>query len=357
MNLQRYSRQTILKDFGPAGQEKLARSKVLVVGAGGLGVPVLTYLNAMGVGTLGLIDNDIISVSNLHRQVLYGESDIGKSKVAVAIEKLEAQNSETSLMGYRSFLSIENALEIIREYDMVVDASDNFPTRYLINDACVILKKPFVYGALHGFEGQVSVFNFLQGPTYRCLFKNMPRPAEIPSCEENGVLGIMPGIVGNFQAMETIKVITGIGDVLSGKLLLYNGLDQSLTKIKFPRINKNLEIEALKSTYDFECKVPVTAIGALEFELLHSREDIACIDVRTRSEFDVFHLPKTVNIPLAEMEKRINEISANGPVYIICQSGVRSHQAVAILRELQPRTTFINVKGGINNLHAYAAKY
>ncbi|MCJ7466759.1 MAG: HesA/MoeB/ThiF family protein [Maribacter sp.] len=357
MNSTRYSRQTILKDFGPVGQEKLARAKVLVVGAGGLGVPVMTYLNAMGVGTLGLVDNDIVSASNLHRQVLYGESDIGKSKVAVAIEKLNAQNSETLLTGYPTFLTTENALEIIREYDMVVDASDNFPTRYLINDACVILKKPFVYGALHGFEGQVSVFNFQQGPTYRCLFKNMPRPAEIPSCEENGVLGIIPGIVGNFQAMETIKVITGIGEVLSGKLLLYNGLDQSLTKIKFSRLNKNLDIEALKSTYDFDCQVPVSAIGAPEFELLHSSEDVVCIDVRTRSEFNAFHLPKTVNIPLAEMETRINEISANGPVYVICQSGVRSHQAVATLRELQPKTTFINVKGGINNLNAYATKY
>ncbi len=359
MNLARYARQTILKDFGQVGQEKLAQAKVLVVGAGGLGVPVMTYLNAMGIGILGLIDNDSVSESNLHRQVLYTESDIGKSKVTAALEKLKAQNSETILKGYQTFLSTENALEIIGEYDIVVDATDNFPTRYLINDACVILKKPFVYGALHGFEGQVSVFNYLKGPTYRCLFKNMPRPAEIPNCEENGVLGIIPGIVGNLQALEIIKMLTDIGEVLTGRLLLYNGLDQSITKIKFDSVASNLEIVALQPSYDFECNVlvPVPAIGAHEFELLFAREDVVCIDVRTRPEYEAFHLPKSVNIPLDEMNIRVTEIQAKGPVYVICQSGIRSYQAVAHLRELQPRTPFINVKGGINNLIGYATKH
>ncbi len=357
MNLARYARQTILKDFGQAGQEKLALSKVLVVGAGGLGVPVMTYLNAMGIGLLGLIDNDIVSASNLHRQVLYTESDIGKSKVTVALEKLKAQNSETIHKGYHTFLSTENALEIIGEYDIVVDATDNFPTRYLINDACVILKKPFVYGALHGFEGQVSVFNYLKGPTYRCLFKDMPRPAEIPNCEEHGVLGIIPGIVGSLQALEVIKSLTGIGEVLAGRLLLYNGLDQSITKIKFDRVDSNLEIVALQPSYDFGCNIPVPAIGAPEFELLLAHEDVVCIDVRTRPEYEAFHLPKSVNIPLDEMKTRVTEIHAKGPVYVICQSGIRSYQAVAMLRELQPRTPFINVKGGINNLIGYATEH
>ncbi|NND79826.1 MAG: HesA/MoeB/ThiF family protein, partial [Maribacter sp.] len=249
MNLERYKRQTILKDFGPECQLKLAQSKVLVVGAGGLGIPVLTYLNAMGVGTLGIVDIDEVSISNLHRQVLYNENDIGQSKVTVAIKKLQKQNSDTNLIALKTFLIRDNALDIIKDYDLVVDASDNFPTRYLINDACVILKKPFVYGALHSFEGQVSVFNYLGGPTYRCLFPNMPSANELPDCNEHGVLGITPGIVGNLQALETVKVLTGIGEVLSGKLLLFNGLNQSFQKIKFSPIPANLNITMLQMAY------------------------------------------------------------------------------------------------------------
>ena len=210
MNQERYTRQTILKGFGPEGQQKLAEAKVLVVGAGGLGVPVLTYLNAMGVGKIGIVDNDVVSITNLHRQVLYAQSDVGQSKVMAALVKLKAQNPATNLVVYNSFLDTKNALEIVAEYDVVVDTSDNFPTRYLVNDACVILKKPFIYGALHGYEGQVSVFNYQGGPTYRCLFPKMPMENEVPNCNEHGVLGIIPGIIGNLQALETVKVITGI---------------------------------------------------------------------------------------------------------------------------------------------------
>ena len=224
MNRERYTRQTTLKGFGQEGQQKLADAKVLVIGAGGLGVPVLTYLNAMGVGTIGIMDSDTVSITNLHRQVLYGQSDVGQSKVISALEKLKAQNSDTEIVVYDTFLTTKNALEVIADYDVVVDTSDNFPTRYLVNDACVILNKSFVYGALHGYEGQVSVFNYEDGPTYRCLFPNMPNENEVPNCNEHGVLGIIPGIIGNLQALETIKVITGIGEALSGKLLVFDGI-------------------------------------------------------------------------------------------------------------------------------------
>ena len=208
MNQERYTRQTILKGFGFEGQDKLANAKVLIIGAGGLGVPVITYLNAMGVGKIGIVDNDTVALTNLHRQVLYGQDDIGELKVNTALKKLKTQNDATTIEAYKTFINPKNALEIIENYDLVVDTSDNFPTRYLVNDTCVILKKPFVYGALHGYEGQVSVFNYKGGPTYRCLFPHMPKENEVPNCNEHGVLGIIPGIIGNLQALEAIKAVS-----------------------------------------------------------------------------------------------------------------------------------------------------
>ncbi len=249
MKNERYIRQVQLPDFGEEGQRRLKEASVLVIGLGGLGIPVIQYLNAMGLGRLGMVDQDQVATSNLHRQVLYDEADVGQSKVSVCIRKLSIQNPETILEGHQCFLNPDNALEIIRSYDLVVDASDNFPTRYLVNDACVLLNKPLVYGALHGFEGQVSVFNYNGGPTYRCLFPNMPGMSEIPNCDENGVLGILPGIIGNFQALEAVKVITGKGMVLSGKLLLYNGLHPSLHSINFSKKPDNLNITALRDSY------------------------------------------------------------------------------------------------------------
>jgi len=357
MNLERYKRQTILKDFGAESQLKLAQSKVLVVGAGGLGIPVLTYLNAMGVGTLGIVDTDEVSLSNLHRQVLYGENDIGQSKVTVAVKKLKNQNSDTNLIALKTFLIRDNALDIIKDYDLVVDASDNFPTRYLINDACVILKRPFVYGALHSFEGQVSVFNYQGGPTYRCLFPNMPSANELPNCDEHGVLGIIPGIVGNLQALEVVKVLTGIGEVLSGKLLLYNGLEQNLHKIKFSCNPMNLKIEALQSEYVSDCAMVLNAIEASDFEVLLRSDTIQTIDVRTFQEYERFHLKNTLNHPLMEIDNWKLHINFDEPVYLICQSGVRSLKAQLYLQKYQPQANFINVKGGINNLESYAAKH
>jgi len=320
MNQERYTRQTILKGFGLEGQKKLAKAKVLVIGAGGLGVPVLTYLNAMGVGKIGIVDNDVVSITNLHRQVLYGEGDVGESKVIAALEKLKAQNPDSELIVYNTFLTTKNALEIIADYDIVVDTSDNFPTRYLVNDACVILSKPFVYGALHGYEGQVSVFNYQDGPTYRCLFPNMPKENEVPNCNEHGVLGIIPGIIGNLQALEAVKVITGIGEVLSGKLLIFDGLNQSYQKIKFKLQSENLEIKKLQDFYEWNdpCEI-VPTIDAEELESLLI-DNAQIIDVRTLEEFKNYHLPKSIHIPLNELEAKSNNINFLLPVYFLCQS-------------------------------------
>ncbi len=357
MNPERYKRQTLLKDFGPESQKKLSGAKVLVVGAGGLGIPVLTYLNAMGVGTIGIVDNDVVSMSNLHRQVLYNESDIGESKVFQAIHRLKGQNSETRFIAHECYLSLENVLGILESYDVIVDASDNFPTRYLINDACVILKKTFIYGALHGFEGQISVFNHRGGPTYRCLFPFMPKVGEVPNCNEHGVLGVIPGIVGNLQALEAVKVITGIGDPLSGTLLLFNGLATSFQKIQFKANPENLKHTKMQTNYNFECEATYESISADGLIKLMETGALQVIDVRSPEEFDVFHLSDSLNIPLPELEVRKNEINLSSPIYFLCQSGVRSQQALQQFLNYQPKATLVNVAGGINNFTNYAAKY
>ncbi len=345
----RYIRQTSLKDFGSDGQQKLKNSRVLVVGIGGLGIPVLQYLNAMGVGTLGMVEQDIVDISNIQRQVMYSESDIGKSKLEVAHEKLVVQNSETCFKIYDTFLTRDNALDIIAGYDLVVDASDNFPTRYLINDTCVILNIPFIYGALHGFEGQISVFNFDSGPTYRCLFPKMPSNKEVPNCNDNGVLGVIPGIVGNLQALEAVKVITGIGEVMSGMLLLFNGLNQSYQKIKLKLNPSNLNITQLQESYETPGCSSLAAITVEDLQqLIDTKTSLQIIDVRTLEEFVTSHLPKTKNIPLDELEVRGHEMDFNQPVYFLCQSGARSQIAQEQMQLEFPETEFISILGGIN---------
>lgn len=348
MNQERYARQTILKGFGTEGQKKLADAKVLVIGAGGLGVPVFTYLNAMGVGKIGIMDNDTVSITNLHRQVLYGRSDLGQSKVVTALAKLKAQNDDSELVVYNTFLSTKNALEIIADYDIVVDASDNFPTRYLVNDACVILNKPFVYGALHGYEGQVSVFNYNGGPTYRCIFSSMPKENEVPNCNEHGVLGIIPGIIGSLQALEAIKVITGIGEVLSGKLLLFNGLDQSYQKIGFKVKPENLEISELQEFYEWNdpCEI-VPTIDATQLSKLFA-ENAQIIDVRTIEEFENYHLPNAIHIPLDTLENSLTKINFSIPVYLLCQSGKRSEIALKQMQKQYPESPLFSILGGLN---------
>lgn len=348
MNENRYSRQTILKGFGIEGQKKLASARVLVIGAGGLGVPVLTYLNAMGVGTIGIVDGDEVSLSNLHRQVLYGNDDVGQLKTIKALEKLKAQNNATEIKVYSTYLSTENALELFTEYDLIIDTSDNFPTRYLVNDACVILKKPFIYGALHGYEGQVSVFNYEDGPTYRCLFPNMPKENEVPNCNEHGVLGIIPGIIGNLQVLEAVKVLTGIGEVLSGKLLIFDGLNQSYRKMKFKQKPENLQIEELQDFYEWHdpCEI-IPTVKAKEIQNL-ILDNAQIIDVRTKEEYEANHLPNSKHIPLNELDHNFDEIDFSIPVYLLCQSGKRSETALRQLQKKYPNSSLYSIFGGLN---------
>lgn len=237
----RYDKQIALPEVGEAGQKKLARAKVLVVGTGGLGCPVLQYLAAAGVGTIGIVDGDEVNETNLHRQVLYTNSDVGKPKVQVAAERLKQLNPEVEIQTFSEFLTAGNAMNIVANYDLIVDATDNFVARYRINDVCVKLGKPFVYGAIHRFEGQVSVFNYKGGPTYRCLFPDKPAESQIPNCNETGVLGVLPGIIGTHQATEVLKIILGIGEVLSGKLMTLNLLTNSTRTFEFSRNDEQVQ--------------------------------------------------------------------------------------------------------------------
>ncbi|MCB9204127.1 MAG: HesA/MoeB/ThiF family protein [Flavobacteriales bacterium] len=237
----RYNKQIALPEVGEAGQQKLAEANVLVVGAGGLGCPVLQYLVAAGIGTIGIVDGDVVNETNLHRQVLYTKSDVGKPKVEVAAERLDQLNPEVIINTYSEFLTAKNAMDIVANYDLIVDATDNFAARYRINDVCVKLDKPFVYGAIHRFEGQVSVFNYKGGPTYRCFFPEYPTENQIPNCNETGVLGVLPGIVGTYQATEVLKMILGIGEVLSGKLMTLNLLTNSTRTFEFSRNEEQVQ--------------------------------------------------------------------------------------------------------------------
>jgi adenylyltransferase/sulfurtransferase len=247
-------------------------------------------------------------------------------------------------------LTKENALGIIKKFDVVVDATDNFSTRYLINDACVLVNKPFVYGALHDFEGQVSVFNHKDGPTYRCLFPNMPRPDEIPNCNENGVLGVLPGIIGSLQALETIKVLTGIGEVLAGKLLIFNGLTQENRLVQFRLNPENKNIERLADSYGFSICPTKVYINADTFLELKSAKQI--IDVRSQKEFAENHLKNALNIPLPTLEHSLDNIDLDREVYLVCQSGKRSERAAQKLLELAPKAMVFSVEGGMNQISA-----
>jgi adenylyltransferase/sulfurtransferase len=349
MTEDRYIRQTVLTDFGPEKQQLLSRAKVLVVGVGGLGIPVLQYLSAMGVGTLGMVEQDIIELSNLQRQILYGEEDLGKQKIQVAFEKLKRLNSETNLKCHDTFLTRANALEICKDYDLIVDASDNFATRYLINDACVILDKPFVSGAIHGFEGQVSVFNYKDGPTYRCLFPVAPEQGSIPDCSTNGVLGVIPGIIGSLQALEAVKVITETGEIMSGILILYNGLDQSVRKIKFPTVISNKQRKHLETNYEpILCEMEELLSVHSLYRLLNDSVHISIIDIRTNEEFSQEAIEGARNVPLEELPVYFKSNPVEQPIYFICQSGIRSQQAIQILKPKFPKTLMYSVIGGMN---------
>jgi molybdopterin/thiamine biosynthesis adenylyltransferase/rhodanese-related sulfurtransferase len=359
----RYSRHLNLPDFGIPTQEKLKRAKVLVVGTGGLGAPLLQYLTAVGVGTIGVVDFDVIDESNLQRQVLFGMEDIGKFKTKVAITKLRAQNPFVHFIEYNLKLDASNALEIISNYDVVADGTDNFPTRYLVNDACVLTGKPNVYASIYRFEGQVSVFNWtnkegILGPNYRDVFPTPPPPGMVPNCAEGGVLGVLPGIIGSIQASEVIKVITGMGVSLSGKLFLMDVLDFSNRTLNIKRDPKNPlngEIPTINALIDYESFCGITndsndLIDLSPIELARWRregQDFQLIDVREAYEFEAGNIGGQ-GIPLGELAASVNLIDKNRPVVFLCKSGKRSAQAIENITSLAPGYSNLrHLKGGL----------
>ena len=353
----RYSRHLNLPNFGIAAQEKLKHAKVLVVGTGGLGAPLLQYLTAVGVGTIGVIDFDIVDESNLQRQVLFGIEDLGKFKTAVAISKLRKQNPFVHFIEHNLKLDATNALEIIGNYDLVADGTDNFPTRYLVNDACVLMGKPNVYASIYRFEGQVSVFNWrdkggVLGPNYRDVFPTPPPPGMVPNCAEGGVLGVLPGIIGSIQASEVIKIITGMGVSLSGRLFLMDALDftnRTLKIKKDPKNPLNGKKPSIKTLIDYDSFCGITddsnnLIDLTPQELdrwFREGHDFQLIDVREAHEFDGGNIGGK-QISLGKLAEFVNLIDQNRPVVFLCKSGKRSAQAIEIA--LAPGAKYSNLK-------------
>lgn len=345
---ERYSRQLRLKGFGPEAQQKLSDTKVLVVGAGGLGVPVLQYLAGMGVGSIGIVDDDVVSLSNLQRQVLYRTEDVGQPKAQVAAESLRRLNPEISLRAFPQRLDVSSALSLIKDFDIVVDATDNFAARYLINDACVLLDKPFVYGAIQGYEGQVSVFNFQDGPTYRCLFPTPPDPSSVPDCNEAGVLGVVPGIVGSIQALQVVKIATGIGTTLSGSLLIYDFLEDAQYKMQLKANIESRNIQSLQETYDVAaCANSLHLLQPAVFaQWQRDGKQLSLIDVREAHEFSGGHITASQNVPLSALHTMADNFDTGLPLVIYCQKGGRSAQAVSFLRRHRPDLELYELAGG-----------
>lgn len=359
----RYSRHLILPEVGLDGQKRLKAASVLCVGTGGLGSPLLLYLAAAGIGRLGIVDFDVVDHSNLQRQVIHGTSWVGKPKIESAKNRIHEINPYCQVDLYETALSSANALDIIRPYDIVVDGTDNFPTRYLVNDACVLLDKPNVYGSIFRFEGQATVFNYQGGPNYRDLYPEPPPPGMVPSCAEGGVLGILPGIIGVIQATETVKIILGQGTTLSGRLVLYNALEMKFRELK---LRPNPVRPAIEKLIDYEqfCGIPQAKAAEAEQQSMLAEmtvtelkqlidsgaDDFVLIDVRNPNEYDIAKIPGSVLIPLPDIEqgKGIDRVKAalNGHRLIAhCKMGGRSAKALAILKEAGIEGT--NVKGGI----------
>ena len=354
--LARYSRHIVIPEFNLEGQQKLKAAKVLVVGSGGLGSPLLLYLTAAGVGTIGIIDHDVVDDTNLQRQVLFTINDIGKSKAETAKTRLQQLNPHVNFKVYIKAFTSGNALEIVKEYDVVADGTDNFPTRYLVNDACVLSGKVNVYASIFRFEGQVSVFNYLfgnneRGPNYRDLFPTPPPPGMVPSCAEGGVLGVLPGIIGSMQASEVIKVITGVGEPLAGRLFLFDAAS-FMTRVLKIKKNDNTSITELID-YDQFCGIfpkkenQIKEITVQELKQLQdNKEDFQLIDVRESYEYDIANL-KGELIPLTTILDNIDEISKDKKVIIHCKSGARSASAIELLKDAFPFDNLYNLKGGI----------
>lgn len=361
---ERYSRHLILPEVGVAGQKRLKAASVLCIGTGGLGSPLLLYLAAAGIGRLGIVDFDVVDHSNLQRQVIHGTSWVGKPKISSAKHRIHEINPFCQVDLYNTRISSQNALELIQPYDIVVDGTDNFPTRYLVNDACVLLNKPNVYGSIFRFEGQATVFNYQEGPNYRDLYPEPPPPGMVPSCAEGGVLGILPGIIGVIQATETVKIILGQGNTLSGRLLLFNALEMKFRELK---LRPNPERPVISKLIDYEqfCGIPqakaqedqqkmdISEMTVSELKQLidSGADDFVLIDVRNPNEYEIGKIPGSVLVPLPDIEngsgvEKVKELANGNRLIAHCKMGGRSAKALGILK--QAGIDGINVKGGIN---------
>jgi adenylyltransferase/sulfurtransferase len=359
--IQRYSRHLIMPEVGLEGQLKLKRARVLTIGTGGLGAPLGLYLAAAGVGHLGLVDFDVVDSSNLQRQVTFTTADVGKPKSEAAKARLSALNPAIEIEAYETRLTSDNALELFRDYDIIVDGTDNFPTRFLVNDACILLGKPNVYGSIFRFEGQATVFGYPDGPCYRCLYPEPPPPGLVPSCAEGGVLGVLPGIVGSIQAMETIKLILGAGDPLVGRLLLFDALAMRFRELKLkknpdcPMCGKNRTIKKLIDYEEFcgirgeEAPVMTNGIPEITAKELKARQDrgekIFILDVREPHEYQICNLNGKL-IPLGELPRRVNELDSSVEMVVHCRSGKRSADAIQFLQTAGFKKLW-NLKGGV----------
>jgi len=354
---ERYSRQIALKQFGETAQHKLLQSKVLVIGAGGLGCPILQYLAAAGVGIIGVVDDDIVTLSNLHRQVLFSTNMIGLSKATAAVNALKQLNPTISIKSFPVRLNTENAIELIKEYDIIVDATDNFASRYMINDACVLLQKPLIYGSIYQFEGQVAVFNVLEenklaSANYRDLFPIKPNKSEVPNCNEAGVIGVLPGIIGIMMANECIKLITCIGTVLINKLVVYNMLTNQTFEMEITPNSTTKQLIPIDETafetnhYEDTCQAEnaFEDVGIQEFLELMKVEDTVVIDVREKGEKPFINSFPHINIPMSELKKKVPTITQRN-ILVFCHAGIRSVDAAQYLSD--GKNNVYNLKGGI----------
>jgi molybdopterin/thiamine biosynthesis adenylyltransferase/rhodanese-related sulfurtransferase len=359
--IQRYSRHLIMPEVGMDGQLKLKAAKVLMIGAGGLGAPLGLYLAAAGVGRLGIVDFDVVDFTNLQRQITFSTTDVGRPKIQAAKDRLAGLNPQIRIDTYETRLTSENALDLFRDYDIVVDGTDNFPTRYLVNDACVLLGKPNVYGSIFRFEGQATVFNYPGGPCYRCLYQEPPPPGLVPSCAEGGVLGVLPGIVGAIQAMETIKLILGAGQPLAGRLLVFDALAMNFRELRLRKnpdcpicgehrtINKLIDYEEFCGIRGEETTPVTTGIPEITPRELKARldrgDDLFILDVREPHEYQICNLHGHL-IPLGDLPRRVNELDSSREIVAHCRSGKRSADAVEFLRQAGFQKLW-NLKGGI----------
>lgn len=352
----RYDRHIKLDEIGEIGQERLKSAKVLVVGAGGLGCPLLQYLTAAGVGQVGIVDGDRVAESNLQRQILFTNEDIGSFKVCAAVSRLQKQNSFVKFDKYNDWLSKDNVLAIFKNYDIIVDGTDNFSTRYLINDACILLNKPFVYTSIFKFEGQLSVFNYENGPSYRCLFPEPPKANQLPNCSEVGVLGVLPGVLGTLQANEVLKMILKVGTVLSGQLKVINllgGMETVLKVVRNQSIINNVLDNGLLEDYDLFCGVKMQ-ISNQEVDLEQAlsfvaNKDYVYLDVREEWEQPRVTDFNAIEISIDDLDEEYERIPTDKKVIVFCQSGGRSQQAITFLSENYNFDNLINLKGGVQN--------